>query len=113
MKVVGNYMLHKECIGKGQFGAVCLCHKKTNPDQLYACKTIIRKRLTKKTFMNLKNEISILSKLNNEYVVNLRDLQKTENNFYMIFDYCNGGDLENLKELRGKFTENEARLILY
>ena len=27
-------------------------------------------------------------------------------------EYCNGGDLENLKEIRGKFTEVEARMIL-
>lgn len=27
-------------------------------------------------------------------------------------ELCNGGDLENLKELRGKFKEQEARMIL-
>ena len=28
-------------------------------------------------------------------------------------ELCNGGDLENLKELRGRFKENEARMILH
>lgn len=27
-------------------------------------------------------------------------------------ELCNGGDLENLKELRGRFKEQEARMIL-
>jgi serine/threonine protein kinase len=45
-------------------------------------------------------------------VIGLKDLQKTENNFYLVMEYCNGGDLENLKEIRGKFKENEARMIL-
>ena len=27
-------------------------------------------------------------------------------------DYCNGGDLENLKEIKGRFSEPEARIIL-
>lgn len=27
-------------------------------------------------------------------------------------EYCNGGDLENLKDIRGKFSEAEARKIL-
>jgi serine/threonine protein kinase len=27
-------------------------------------------------------------------------------------EFCNGGDLEKLKELRGKFKEIEARIIL-
>jgi len=26
--------------------------------------------------------------------------------------YCNGGDLDNLRELRGKFKEQEARYFL-
>ena len=27
-------------------------------------------------------------------------------------EYANGGDLENLKEIRGRFKEGEARMIL-
>jgi serine/threonine protein kinase len=27
-------------------------------------------------------------------------------------EYCNGGDLENLKEIRGRFKESDARMIL-
>ena len=27
-------------------------------------------------------------------------------------EFCNGGDLANLKDLRGTFTESEARIIL-
>jgi hypothetical protein len=27
-------------------------------------------------------------------------------------EYCNGGDLENLKDIKGRFKEPEARLIL-
>ena len=30
----------------------------------------------------------------------------------MFTEFCNGGDLDNLKDLRHKFTEQEARLIL-
>jgi serine/threonine protein kinase len=30
----------------------------------------------------------------------------------LITEYCNGGDLLNLKEIRGKFKEGEARIIL-
>jgi hypothetical protein len=30
----------------------------------------------------------------------------------MIFDACNGGDLEMLKEARGRLTENESKIIL-
>jgi serine/threonine-protein kinase ULK/ATG1 len=61
----------------------------------------------------LKNEINILSKINSPYIIRLLDIQRTENNFYLFMELCNGGDLEQLKEMRGgRFSELEARIIL-
>lgn len=60
----------------------------------------------------MKNEINILTKIKSPHVIQLHDLQKTENNFYLIMELCNGGDLNNLKEIRGRFKEQEARVIL-
>jgi serine/threonine protein kinase len=85
---------------------------KADPTKIFACKVILRKSLSARLFNNLKNEIHILSKINSPYVIGLKDLQKTENNFYLIMEYSNGGDLENLKEIRGRFSEVEARMIL-
>jgi serine/threonine protein kinase len=34
------------------------------------------------------------------------------NNFYLFMQYCNGGDLDDLRQLRGRFTEQEARYFL-
>jgi serine/threonine protein kinase len=73
---------------------------------------IVRKNLSQRLLNNLKNETNILTKIVSPYVIKLFDLQRTENNFYLIMEYCNGGDLENLKDIRGKFTEVEARKIL-
>ena len=39
-------------------------------------------------------------------------MQRTTNNFYLVMELCNGGDLANLKKAKGRFKENEARLIL-
>lgn len=112
MKGVGNYILDKEVLGKGQFGTVYKCHLKGDPKELYACKMIVRRSLSQRLLNNLKNETNILTKINSPFVIKLFDLQRTENNFYLIMEYCNGGDLENLKDLRGKFTELEAKKIL-
>lgn len=68
--------------------------------------------LTPRLFTNLKNEINILAKIESPQVIKLHDIQRTENNFYLIMEFCNGGDLEKLKDIRGKFTEIEARIIL-
>jgi serine/threonine-protein kinase ULK/ATG1 len=79
---------------------------------VYAVKIIQKKALNPRLFNNLKNEINILAKIESKYVIKLHDIQRTENNFYLIMELCNGGDLEKLKEARGKFTELEARIIL-
>lgn len=34
------------------------------------------------------------------------------NNFYLFMQYCNGGDLDDLRQLRGRFSEQEARYFL-
>ena len=62
---------------------------------------------------NLQNEILIMSEINSDYVVQLKDATKTPNNYYLAMELCNGGDLENYKKIRGGFLkEKEARLIL-
>ena len=79
---------------------------------MFACKTINRRSLNQRLETNLRNEINILTKIQSRNVVKLFDIQRTENNFYLVMEYCNGGDLENLKDLRGRFMEKEARFIL-
>jgi serine/threonine-protein kinase ULK/ATG1 len=112
MKAIGGYLIDKDSIGKGQFGQVFTCHLKTDPSKVFAVKIIQKKILNPRLFNNLKNEINILTKINSPYVIKLVDIQRTENNYYLIMELCNGGDLENLKDIRGKLKEIEARIIL-
>ena len=73
---------------------------------------IDKRKLNYRLHNNLRNEINMLSKINSPFVISLIDLQKTPNNFYLIMEYCNGGDLDRLKDIRRKFKEKEARVIL-
>ena len=63
----------------------------------------------------LDSEINILKEktvINNENIIQLHDLIETQNNIYMMMEYCNGGDLNKLLEQRGRFTEGEARFVM-
>jgi serine/threonine-protein kinase ULK/ATG1 len=62
-----------------------------------ACKIIKKQNLNEKLQQNLKSEIGILSSIQSPYVIGLYDIQKTQNNFYLFMQYCNGGDLEELR----------------
>lgn len=106
--------LTSKILGKGQYGTVHYSHCKNDEREVYAIKVIDRKRINgEKELHNLQNEILIMSEIDSEYVVRLKDATKTPNNYYLAMEMCNGGDLENYKKIRGGFLkEKEARLIL-
>lgn len=68
-----------------------------------------RASLTPDTQVYLNNEIKILSSLKNENIVTLYDVQKTDRNYYLIMDYCAGGDLEKFIKLNGPVDEETGK----
>ena len=63
LKVIGDYTLTQNILGKGQFGEVVLAQHNQNQNQFYACKIIQKANLTQRLQQNLKSEIGILSKV--------------------------------------------------
>ena len=63
----------------------------------------------------LKNEVKILRKtkeIGSDHIVKLFDMIETPDNFYMMMELCNGGDLYKLLKVRDSFSEIEARFML-
>ena len=60
----------------------------------------------------IKNEIDILTKIDHPNVIKFIEILRTSNNFYLIYEYCNGGDLEHLLKRRKLLPEKEALEIL-
>ena len=119
MKIVGEYVLLNIVLGKGQFGEVCLAKYNPKSDkptakrlrtdstalsqmkkEYIACKIIKKDSLSPQKLSNLMSEIGILSRISSANVIEFYDVQKTDNNFYIMTQYCNGGDLEHLLSLR-------------
>lgn len=105
-KLVENYFL-KECIGKGVYGEVFRAvHQKTKEE--FAVKVIPKSSF--KTNPKLEqltiSEINVLSSLKNENIVRFIETLKTSNNFYFVYEYCNGGTLETLLKKRVKLKES-------
>lgn len=54
-------------------------------------------------------EINILKRLDHPNVIKFIDAKKTENNIYLIMEYCNGGSLEDyVLKKRGELNEMEV-----
>lgn len=56
----------------------------------------------------LENEIKVLKSCDNPNIIKLYDLKKTANNFYLILEYCNEGDLMVYLKQKKNLPEDEA-----
>ena len=95
---IDNLFLEKS-LGKGTFGEVYLT-KITGDMNTYATKVYERDKIevSPDLFNYLKAEISILKGLNHPNIVKLKEVKKTKKHFYLVMEYCNGGELKGALE---------------
>lgn len=62
---------------------------------MYAIKVIKLNKTTKASHQLLQNEIKILQGLNHTNIIKFHNVYYTENNCYIITDYCEGGTLQD------------------
>ncbi len=112
---IGNYILDKK-IGKGSFAQVYRAHNKDNENEKYAIKVVNIESLKQKIIDNFKLEIDILKKISHENIVKLYDTIEKRYIFYLVIDYCDGGDLNKFikknKKLSYDYTQFFYRQIV-
>ena len=106
-KKVGNYELEKR-IGEGNYGIVYL-GKNSSTQEVIAGKSIPIKNPNKKLLQQMDTEIRVLKNSECPYIIKLHDVLKTQNNIYLIMEYCAGGDLENYVKVHGRVEEHIAK----
>lgn len=124
VKVVAGYALQQR-LGSGSFAVVYKGVKlptqqppqqnSTEPDTV-AIKAIARtsEKLTKKVLQNLEIEISILRTYRHHNIVCMHNVQKTERHFYLLLEFCAGGDVQGLIRSRkvGRLSEGLTRRLM-
>ena len=96
--IVDNLTLEK-CLGKGAFGEVYLTSRKGDDKEKYATKKIDREEVEKgEGIKYLKNEIIILQYLRHPNIVRFEEVKKTKKHYYIVMEYCNGGELSKALE---------------
>jgi serine/threonine-protein kinase ULK2 len=87
-----NAIIIKEVIGAGQFGTVHLAE--TTEGELRAVKKIaVSSMRTQRHVQNLDREIKILKDIDHPNIVKLYAVKKRGEEFWLILEYCGGGDL--------------------
>jgi serine/threonine-protein kinase ULK/ATG1 len=120
VKVVAGYALQQR-LGSGSFAVVykgVRLPQSTSPSmaETVAIKAIARTsdKITKKVLQNLEIEISILRTYRHHNIVCMHDVQKTEQHFYLLLEYCAGGDMQGLIRSRkaGRLSEGLTRRLM-
>eukprot|EP01022_Parablepharisma_sp_SALTPOND_P008088 TRINITY_DN135196_c0_g1_i1.p1 TRINITY_DN135196_c0_g1~~TRINITY_DN135196_c0_g1_i1.p1 ORF type:complete len:481 (-),score=46.15 TRINITY_DN135196_c0_g1_i1:1157-2599(-) len=110
-KKIGDYLM-EEKIGSGAFGEVYRAVNVTSKIT-YAVKMLSKAKMPPRVRSYLDREVDILQRVESDYVVKLKDLKVSEHNYYLIFEYCNGGDLAGYRRSKGgQVSEAAGRRII-
>ena len=97
----------KEKLGEGGYGSVYkVLQKKTN--YLRAVKAIKKKSVDKNEFIN---ELEVLKTVDHPNIIKLFDCYYDRNFYYMVVEYCSGGDLFDYIKKEKCFNEKKAKII--
>lgn len=113
-KKLGKYILIKE-IGRGQFGTVYVAESEEDQKQ-YAVKVVQKSLIDGNTMLKKlqKAEVGVMNNINHPNIMHLFDFLESENNYYLIMQFCNNGDLEQymINKKKKFFGEEESIYFL-
>ena len=101
------YTLGEE-LGSGSF-AVVKKGTKRGTSEVYAIKIVNKSKLTVKDEAGIKDEISILGSMDHEYIIKLYDVYDEPEQYYMVTEMMNGGELFDRIVQKSHYNEKEAR----
>ena len=109
---IGDYII-KETIGNGTFSKVKLgINKYTN--EKVAIKLLEKKKITeKKDLERIFREMSIVKTLNHPNIIKTYEIFNKEKYYYMIMDYCKGGELFDYIVKKRRLNEEETSFFFY
>ena len=100
----------EKVLGKGSFGSVYLVRRRQD-NKIYALKTVILEKLSKKEQENSVNEVRILASINHPNVIGYKEAfwDDAKSSLNIVMEYADDGDLhtkiEKMKKNCGYFKE--------
>ena len=109
---VGNYLI-KNTLGSGTFGKVKLgIYIPTN--EKVAVKILEKSKMTEKDDqIRLEREFEMLAQFNHPNLIMVTEIFESDNNYYTVMDYCDGGELFNYIVKNKYLSEEEASFFYY
>jgi serine/threonine protein kinase len=60
---------------------------------------------------NMEKELQVIRKLKHRNIIDFIDMKPTKNNYYYVFEYCEGQELKELINEKGRLDEIEAQKL--
>ncbi|TPX55808.1 hypothetical protein PhCBS80983_g05013 [Powellomyces hirtus] len=98
-------------LGQGSFGTVRLVqHKETNTT--YACKIMRKRRGDPRAYEQIQREVAIMKRVRHAHIIQLKEVFETPKQFFLIMEYCKGGELVQRVKSRRHCSEADVRIII-
>ena len=107
-----NDFILKEDIGEGNFGKVKFCIFKRTGEE-YAIKIINKKKIKDKMKNSFFKENEIATKFNHINVIYVFRIFEDKENFYLVMEYCQKGELFDYIVQHQRLSEREAAIFFY
>lgn len=102
-----------DILGQGFSSTVYKATLRNNNKQKYAIKVIDLKKFKQdSSLMLLDMEVEIVMSLNHPNIIQCLDVFKSKSYYYLIFEYCPHGDLDELIKFQKFMTEDRAIQIM-
>lgn len=112
-KISGYTIFMSRMLGEGAFGKVYIGEKDGTKERV-AIKVLTKQTSTNSSYIvnrdpyirsALFSEIEILKCLKSQNVVGFLDVMESDNYYYIVQEYCSGGDLSSVIEKRKRIPE--------
>lgn len=85
-------------VGSGSGGTVHKAHYIKDPSKVYAIKTVKYKSLSSEEYKCFLDELDLVKELDCYFIASFFECYQTENESYIVLEYCEGGDLVTFVE---------------
>ena len=109
---IGNYLI-KKTLGQGTFGKVKLGIYLPTGEKV-AIKILEKDRIVElDDKVRVKREFDMLARLNHPNVILVAEIFESQNNYYSVMEYCEGGELFNYIVKNRRIGNNESAFFYY
>ena len=108
-----DYGMSNKIIGIGAYGAVKMCYKKKGWKE-FAVKVIKKEKIQEKMKGSrvINKQVQMFKGLNHPALLKIHDFFEDEEDYYIVMDYINAGDLFERVQTRQKFCETCAARVI-